>query len=247
MSCADGAAARSCTRLLRRLGRGVASGLPPHGREVFVMSKLQLTAVALLIGAQSVWSVPALAQAVAERLPDKDVKKLIDQVDEGRNKFEGNLDDKIKNSTVRVPSGDVSVSHFLQDYQDNIKKLQERFKDDYPATVEATTVFKQAADIDRLMQGQPGVAKGRKEWDAEAASLKHLAVVYGAAFPLPAGATLRRTNDKETSAAAEAVSESAHRFKDDVDKHPSLANPDKEAGKSDVDLDRAGLMASKTT
>jgi hypothetical protein len=167
----------------------------------------------------------ALAQPAAERWPDKDVKRLIDQVDEARDRFENNLDDTLKRSTVSGPSGELNVTNLLHDYQDNAKKLKERFKDDYPATVEAATVLKQAADIERFMQGTSGVTKGRKEWDAEAASLKHLAEVYGTTFPLPAGATLRRTNDKETSAAAEAISESADRFKDDVDKHPSLSIP----------------------
>jgi hypothetical protein len=200
------------------------------------MSKLQITAVALLVAAQSVWSIPALAQAAADRLPDKDVKKIIDQVDEGRDKFEGNLEGNFKNSTVRGANGDVKVSNVLQDYQDNSKKLKERFKDDNAATAEATTVLRQAANIDTFMQGTSSLMKGRKEWDAEVASLKHLAEAYGAAFPLPAGATLRRTNDKEVAAAAAAVSEAAHRFKDDVDKQSSLSQSFKDAGKMEVDL-----------
>ena len=226
-----------CTRWWGRLLRPcLAPGLPSREREVFVMSTLQLTVVALLLGAQSVWSMPALAQAAAERLPDKDVKRFIDQVDELRDRFENNLDDKLKRSTVSGPSGELNVSNLLHDYQDNAKKLKERFNDDYSATAEATTVLKQAADIERFMQGTSGVTKGRKEWDAEAASLKHLAEVYGTTFPLPAGATLSRINDKETAAAAAAISEAAAHFKDDVNKHPSLSNPDKDAGKNDVEL-----------
>jgi len=45
------------------------------------------TQTILLVSALSLWSMPALAQARAERLSDKDVKTLIDQVDEGRDKF----------------------------------------------------------------------------------------------------------------------------------------------------------------
>ena len=200
------------------------------------MSKLQLTVVALLVGTQSVWSMPALAQAVAERLPDKDVRRLIDQVDEERDKFENNLDDKLKRSTVSGPNGELNVSNLLHDYQDNAKKLKERFKDDYAATAEATTVLKQAADIERVMQGTSGVTKGRKEWDALAASLKHLAEIYGTTFPVPAGITLSRINDKETAAAAEAIAEAADHFKNDLDRHPSLSIPDKDAGRNDVQL-----------
>ena len=42
------------------------------------------TQTILLATALTLWSVPALAQARPERMSDKDVKALIDQVDTGR-------------------------------------------------------------------------------------------------------------------------------------------------------------------
>jgi hypothetical protein len=98
------------------------------------------------------------------------------------------------------------------------------------------TVLRQASNIAMFMQGVSSATKGHQEWDAHVASLKYLAEAYGATFPLPAGATLRRTNDKEAAAAADAVSEAAHHFKDDVDRHPSLPQSFKDAGKNEVDL-----------
>ena len=201
------------------------------------MPRIQLRAeVIVLAGTLCLWSMPARAQAPRERLPDRDVKRLIDQVDEGRDKFEGNLDNQVKNSTLKGANGDAKVSNVLQDYQDNTKKLQDRFTENYGASAEVTTVLKQAAAIDTFMQGTSGVMKGRKEWDAEAASLKHLGEAYGATFPLPEGATLHRTNDKELAAAADAIATAADRFKDDLDKTSTLAKPDKEAAKKDVEL-----------
>ena len=58
----------------------------------------------LLATVLTLWSVPVLAQARPERMSDKDVKALIDQVDEGRDKFEGNLDGQFKGSTLRGPA-----------------------------------------------------------------------------------------------------------------------------------------------
>jgi hypothetical protein len=190
----------------------------------------------LLASALSLWSMPVLAQAPSERLPDKDVKTLIDQVDEGRDKFEGNLDNQLKNSTLRGANGETNVSGVLQDYQDQTKKLQDRFNDGYAASAEVATVLKQAAAIDWYMQGTPSVTKGRSEWDREASSLKHLAGAYGATFPLQEGATVRRINDNETAAAAGAVASAADRFKDSLDKASTLSKDDREAAKRDVEL-----------
>ncbi len=94
------------------------------------------------------------------------MKTLIDQVDEGRDKFEGNLDNQLKNSTFRSPNGETNVSAALQDYQDNTRKPQDRFKDDYAASAEVATVLKQATAIDRyrssyLRQAENPRAPGR--------------------------------------------------------------------------------------
>ena len=137
----------------------------------------------LLVSALSLWSMPALAQVRPERLSDKDVKTLIDQVDEGRDKFEGNLDGKFKGSTVRGPSGETKVAGALQDYQDNTQKLKDRFTPDYSASAEVATVLKQSTAIDTFMQGSPSAMKGRSEWDRQTANLKHLAEAYGTTFP----------------------------------------------------------------
>jgi hypothetical protein len=190
----------------------------------------------LIASALSLWSIPALAQALPERLSDKQVKTLIDQVDEGRDKFEGNLDSKFKASTVRGPSGETKVEGALQDYQDNTKKLQDRFTADYAASAEVAAVLKQSNAIGTFMQGSPSLMQGRTEWDRQTANLKLLAEAYGTTFPIPDGATTRRTNDNETAGAAAAIADAADRFKDDIDNDKTLPKSEREAAKKDVEV-----------
>jgi hypothetical protein len=190
----------------------------------------------LVAGALSLCSIPTLAQVPRERLADKDVKTLIEQVDEGRDKFEGNLDGAFKGSTVRGPNGDVKVSGALQDYQDNTQKLKDRFTPDYAADAEVLTVLRQSTAIDRFMQGSPSDMKGRSEWDRQAANVKRLAEAYGTTFPFPDGAKAHRMNDKEAVTTAAAIASAADRFKNDIDKDKTLAKPEKDAAKKDVEL-----------
>jgi hypothetical protein len=202
----------------------------------------------LLASALSLWSVPVLAQAGPERLSDKDVKTLIDQVDVGRDKFEGNLDGQFKGSTVQGPTGEMKVSGALQDYQDNTQKLKDRFTADYTAGAEVTTVLKQSTAIDTFMQGSPSAMKGRSEWDSQAVNLKHLADAYGTSFPFPDGATVRRMSDKETAASAAAIAAAAARFKSDLDKDKTLAKPERDAAKKDLEvlIKQADAVKSRT-
>ena len=99
------------------------------------------------------------------------------------------------------------------------------------------------------MQGAPSAMKGRSEWDRQSTNLKNLAESYGTTFPFPDGATSRRLNDKETAATATALATSAGRFKNDLDKDKTLAKPEKDAAKKDVELliKQADAVKSRTT
>ena len=211
------------------------------------MTSFNRRAHIVLVSALTLWAVPGLAQG-AERLSDKDVKALIDQVDEGRDKFEGNLDGKFKGSTLRGASGEVKVSGALQDYQDNTQKLKDRFTPSYAASAEVATVLKQSTAIDTFMKGSPTTMKGRSQWDRQATNLKNLAAAYGTTFPLPDGAVVRRMNDGETAQIATAIAEAANHFKSDIDRDKTLAKADKDAAKKDVDLlvKQANAVKSRT-
>jgi len=192
--------------------------------------------VLLLAGALASWSVPAAAQAPAERLGDKDVKALVDTIDTSRDKFEGNLEGSFKGSMVKGPNGETKVAGALQDYQDSTKKLQGRFTPDYAAGPEVAKILQQATLIDAYMKSQPLTMKGRTEWERHVVDLNRLAAVYGTTFPLPAGATVQRANDKEPIAAAAGIASAGSRFKSDLDKAKSVPKPARDAAKKDTEV-----------
>jgi hypothetical protein len=176
-----------------------------------------------------------VAQMTPPRLPDKDVKALIEQVGENRDKFHDNLASDIKSAKIRRPDREVDVSAFLDDYKDNVNKAKDRFTDDYAASSEVAEVLRQATIIDTFLKNSPATTKGRSEWDLEAASLKSLAQAYGTTFPTPDGAPVRRINDKETAAAAEALANSADHFKNNLDKDSTIPALQKDAAKKDAE------------
>lgn len=194
--------------------------------------------VFLLVAVASFWATPALAQTQPQRLSDRDVKALIEEVDQERDKFEGNLDDRLKGSVIRTATAEVKVSAALQDYQDNVKRLKDRFTPEYSASAEVTTVLKQATTFDKFIKESPTVTKGRSEWDREAASLMRLAAAYGTTFPIPENAAVRRMNDREVAGAANDIAQAADRIKSEFDKVPdtALPKPEKAAIKKDVEL-----------
>ena len=156
---------------------------------------------------------PALA---ADRLTDRDVKALVARIEQGRDRFDDALEDKVKQDVVRGPSGEVSVDHFLNDFQESIDRVEERLKPDYAASAEVGALLRQASLIDAAFERRPGV-RGESEWNRLATDLKTLAMAYGASFPLNENATVRRIGDRELADAIEEVARAADRLKKSLD------------------------------
>ena len=168
-------------------------------------------------GAVIVAALVAVPAVSADRLPDKDVKALLDRINDERDRFEDQLDGKIKSSILRGASGEVHVERFLDDLQENVGRLKDRFKSDYSASAEATTVLRQGTDIQRFMSKQPPNFDGASEWNRLAGSLGELAKVYATTFPIPEGQQARRLNDREVEKVASELAKSAETFKKDLE------------------------------
>jgi len=168
-------------------------------------------------GAVLLAALAGMTVVSAERLPDKDVRALLDRIDNERDRFEDQLDGKIKNNIVRGAAGEVHVERFLDDLQENVDRLKERFKPEYAASAEVTTVLRQGTDIQRFMSKQPPSIDGASEWNRLASSLGELAKVYGTTFPLAEGHQARRFNDSEVEKIASGLAKSADQFKKDLD------------------------------
>jgi hypothetical protein len=180
----------------------------------FRKAAIDLVTAAAPVMMAAVLAVPLLA---ADRPSDKDVKQLLERIDHERDRFEDQLDGKIKHNILRGPGGEVDVSKYLDDLQENVKKMEERFSSQYAASAEVTTVLRQGSDIERFMATQPPNLDGASEWNRLASSLGELASAYGTTFPMPEGQQARRLNDNEVKAAATDVAKGAEQFRKALD------------------------------
>lgn len=177
------------------------------------MTSTRITASGAVIMA----ALLAMPVVYAERMTDNDVKTLLERIDHERDRFEDQLDGTVKRSIVRGPGGEVDVERYLDDLQENVDKLKDRFTSQYAASAEATTVLRQGSVIQRFMAAQPPNFDGASEWNRLAKSLGELAAVYGTTMPMPDGQQARRLNDREVKKAAEDLAKSADQFKKDLD------------------------------
>lgn len=171
----------------------------------------------------SSWLTVILAAAVsstslsADRLTDRELKALVEQIDQSRDRFVDALDNKIKNGIVRGPTGEVDVKRYLDDFKENVDRLKDRLKPEYAASAEAAAVLRQGAAIQAFFKGQPPGTRGESEWNRLATDLSVLAKAYGATFPPPDKAAVRRIGDRELTTAADAIAKTADRLKKSLD------------------------------
>ena len=151
-----------------------------------------------------------LAAQSGDRLLDRDVKQIIEDVDRARDRFEDQLDGKIKSAVLRGPGGELNVERYLDDLQNNVKNLKDRFTPDYAASKEAETVLRQGTEIHAYFsKSQAGQFQGRSEWETLAGALGRLAGAYRSSFPLLPDAPVRRINDGEVAKTADDLARNA--------------------------------------
>jgi hypothetical protein len=155
----------------------------------------------------------APVHAQVARPSDKAVVDLIKKTQSSVKQFEKNLDSKVAKGTIRGATTEVNVANYMEDFNEDLDRLGERFKPSYSASAEVVTVMQKGAGIQRFIDSQPSSLKGRSEWDVVAASLRELAAAYGTTFPVPADAPPRRINDEEITQAADAMTKHAQNYK----------------------------------
>jgi hypothetical protein len=141
------------------------------------------------------------------------VISLIETVQKDIKEFERKLDRDVRKGKVRGPTAEVDVDSYLDDFNESLERLRDRFKKDYSASAEALTVLNQAGGIQRFIDSQPPTLKGRSEWDVAKASLNRLAEAYGTTFPPPPNASARRINDAELQQASDTIVKNAQTFR----------------------------------
>jgi hypothetical protein len=179
---------------------------------------------------------PVLA---SDRLTDKDVKSLVERIDDGRGKFKDGLDDDFKKSIRRGPGGEVNVAKYLDDFKESIDKLKDRLKPEYAASAEVANVLRLGSGIERAFGGELAGQKGQSEWNRLAGDLKTLAAAYGADFPLTEGAPVRRVGDKELAGIVEHVAKGTEGLKksieNDLKKNTSVDKPTRDGFVKEAD------------
>jgi hypothetical protein len=172
----------------------------------------------------------------AERLNDDQVKKLIEDIDEGyatwKKELErGNLDDAVITSAERT----IKVKDFLKDFDKDIEVLKSRFKPSYAASLEALGLLRRGSYV--VLHNQRAGRTPTSSFTVLSSKLEALARAYQVGWPVQSmNVQALRLNDGELAGKVQALQESAKQLRSETDK----------AAKANKAIDKATRESLKT-
>lgn len=159
-----------------------------------------------------------IGAAAAERMTDAQVKKLIEDIDDGYGTWKqtlekSNLDDAVITSAERT----VKVKDFLRDFEKAIDVLKDRFEPNYAASAEVLALLRRGSDVELRNRRQSLTPDST--WSALGSKLDALAHAYGAAWPIESMNVLpARLNDDELAGKVEQMEKAAKELQGETDR-----------------------------
>ena len=112
------------------------------------------------------------------RLSDKEVERILHRIEEQSGKFRSSLDSALDKSSLDDTNREDNINAFIKEFDQEVKRLHDRFDDRKSVAADVQTVLDRAARIDGFMRRREFTEKAQNEWSALRANLDQLATAY---------------------------------------------------------------------
>jgi len=182
-----------------------------------------LAAVALLcLGAP----VGVQSQVIGQpyRLSDKEVEKIIRQVDRRAETFRESLDASLDRSRLDGTKREDDINAFIKDFDEHTKRLHDRFDAHKSVASDVEAVLNRASFIEKFVRRHRLSDRAQKDWAALQASLDDLAHAYSVSWRWDGYGLIGNTpdlayrlTDKEIEQLLHRIEQQATKFRTSID------------------------------
>ena len=192
-------------------------------------------------------ATPAQAQVVGQpyRLSDKEVERILHRIENQANKFRHSLDSALDRSRLNGTNREDDINTFIKSFDEQTKRLHDRFDDHKSVTADVEAVLNSAASIDQFMRRQRLSERAQNDWSTLRASLDDLAQAYNVTWRWEGVAVLGSTtvatgtpvglpyrlSDKEVEQMLHRIEQQSGKFRSSLDSaldRSSLNDTDRE-------------------
>ncbi len=119
---------------------------------------------------------------VPYRLSDKEIERILHRIEEQSGKFRGSLDSALDRSRLNDTNREDDVNAFIKEFDQEVKRLHDRFDDRKSVAADVQAVLDRAARIDGFMRRRGLSERAQNEWSALRANLDQLAEAYSVSW-----------------------------------------------------------------
>lgn len=187
-----------------------------------------LTVALVCLGAASQLHAQIVGQPY--RLSDKEVGRIINQIENQTKTFRKSLDSALDHSRVNGSRREDDINSFVKAFEEQTKHLHDRFDHHKSVAADVEAVLDRAAAIDNFMARQRLRERAENDWFALRGNLDELAQAYnvswrwngpvssiGTVAPVTGGELPYRLNDKDVERILHRIEDQSHRFKSSLD------------------------------
>lgn len=118
----------------------------------------------------------------ANRINDRQVKALLQRIEEGADRFRGSLKDALEKTRFDGTKIEDNINDFIKSFEQATDRLKDRFNKNQSAASDAEEVLTRAADIDRFMLRHSLKPRAQEDWRRLRGNLDELALAYGVSW-----------------------------------------------------------------
>jgi len=189
-----------------------------------------LTVALVCLGAVSQIQAQVVGQPY--RLNDKEVGRMIKQIESQTKKFRNSLDSALDRSRLNRTHREDDINAFVKGFEEQTKRLHDRFDDHKSVAADVEAVLDRAAEIDGFMGRQRLSGRAEEDWSALRTNLDELAQAYNVSWrwvgrvslsdgvsTLPGGGSTLpyRLTDKEVDQILRRIEQQSKRFRSSMD------------------------------
>jgi archaellum component FlaC len=122
--------------------------------------------------------VPGDRAALPYRLTDREVDDILRRIERQSDRFKSTLDSALDRSRLNGTEREDNINEFVKQFDDEVKRLHDRFNDHKSVAADVQSVLDRAARIDEFMARRHLDRRAEEEWSRLRANLDELSQAY---------------------------------------------------------------------
>jgi hypothetical protein len=126
-----------------------------------------------------VWLVPPAPAQAPYRISDKEMERLLKDIEKGAETFRSKLKNALDHSAIDDTRAEKEIKRLLADFDKAAEKLKDKYSEKNSASSVVEEVLRRAAMLDRFMEAHPFAPDAAASWVVLRGKLDELARAYG--------------------------------------------------------------------